>query len=96
MFNVYGEDQIEARYILTPALMERIKQLSLRTKGQYYIAFSDNRITVANNSGKNNFEIKQSKSITKDDNKMLVEFYQDLCDQFAIIDDLKLNIKIWR
>jgi len=96
MFNVYGEDQIEARYILTPALMERIKELVNRTGGDYYISFYNNKITVANNSGKNNFELKSSKSITKDHYKILVEFYQDLCDQFAIINDLKLNIKIWR
>ncbi|NDV70236.1 DUF3137 domain-containing protein [Dysgonomonas sp. 25] len=96
MFKVYGADQIEARYILTPALMERIKNLAIRTKGEFYISFYDNRITVANNSGKNNFEVKTFKSISKDNNKMLVDFYQDICDQLAIIDDLKLNIKIWK
>lgn len=96
MFNVYGADQIEARYILTPSLMERIKELAVRTKGQFYIAFYNNRITVANNSGTNNFEIKSNKSITDNDYKVMTDFYQDLCDQFAIIDDLKLNIKIWK
>lgn len=96
MFQVYGEDQIEARYILTTSLMERIKQLAIRTKGQFYISFFNNKITVANNSGKNNFELKQSKSITKNDNQLLLDFYQDLCDQFALIDELKLNVKIWK
>lgn len=96
MFNVYGGDQIEARYILSTSLMERIKELAKRTKGQFYIAFFNNRITVANNSGKNNFEIKSDKSLIANDYKILTEFYQDLVDQFAIIDDLKLNIKIWK
>ena len=95
MFKVYGGDQIEARYILTPALMERIKDLAIRTQGQYYISFYNNKITVANNSGKNNFEVGMFKSITKDDNKLLVDFYQDICDELAIINDLKLNVKIW-
>lgn len=96
MFKVYGGDQIEARYILTPSLMERIKNLAIRTKGQYYISFYNNKITVANNSGKNNFEVSTFKSIAKNDNKLLIDFYQEICDQLAIIDELKLNVKIWR
>ena len=96
MFNVYSNDQIEARYILTPSLMERIKELAVRTKGEFYIVFYNNKITVANNSGINNFETGYSKSITKNDNEMLIGFYTDLYNQFAIIDELKLNINIWK
>ena len=96
MFNVYSNDQVEARYILTPSLMERIKELAVRTKGEFYITFYNNKITVANNSGINNFEASSSKSLTKNDNEMLIGFYTDMCDQFAIIDELKLNINIWK
>lgn len=96
MFNVYASDQIEARYILTASLMERIKELAKRTKGEYYISFRNNKITVLNNSGKNNFEMKMSKSLMKNDNQVVVDFYQDICNQFAVIDDLKLNVKIWK
>ena len=96
MFNVYSNDQIEARYILTPSLMERIKELAIRTKGEFYIAFYNNKITVANNSGINNFETGYSKSITKKDNELLIGFYIDMCNQFAIIDELKLNLNIWK
>lgn len=95
LFNVYAIDQVEARYILTPSLMERIKELAKRTKGQYYIAFNHNKITVMNNNKKNNFEVGFNTSLTKNDSEVLVDFYQDLCDQFAIIDELKLNIRIW-
>ena len=96
MFRVYASDQMEARYILTPAMMERLKELAKRSKGEYYIAFYNNKITVANNSGINNFEVGYSKSISKKDNELLIEFYNDLCNQFAIIDELKLNINIWK
>ena len=96
MFNVYGKDQIESRYILTPSLMERIKQLAIQTKGQYYISFYENRITVANNSGKNTLEMKSGKSLAANDYEVLVGFYNELKDEFSIIEDLKLNIKIWR
>ena len=96
MFNVYSDDQVEARYILTPSLMERIKELAIRTKGEFYIAFYNNKITVANNSGINNFEVGFSKSLTKKDNELLIGFYTDMYNQFAIIDELKLNINIWK
>ena len=96
MFKIYASDQIEARYILTPAMMERIKNLVYRTRGQYYISFMDNNITVVNNSGRNNFEVTSAESLIANDYSLLTSFYLDICDQFAIIDDLKLNIKIWR
>ena len=96
MFSVYSNDQLEARYILTPSLMERIKELAKRTKGEFYITFYNNKITVANNSGINNFEAGLSKSLTKKENELLIGFYTDLYNQFAIIDELKLNINIWK
>jgi len=96
MFSVYAQDQIEARYILTPSLMERLKELAKRSKGEFYITFYNNKITVANNSGINNFEVGYSKSMSKKDNELLIGFYNDLCNQFAIIDELKLNINIWK
>ena len=96
MFEVHAEDQVEARYILTPTVMERIKELAKRTKGEFYIAFNNNKITVANNSNSSNFSTGgYFSSLTKDDNKLLVDFYKNICDQFTIIDDLKLNVKIW-
>lgn len=94
MYDVHGNDQIEARYILTPAMIQRIKDLSLRTKGKYFIAFNYDKITIANNNRENKFEASLFTSLTKE--STLEGFYKDLCDQFAIIDELKLNINIWK
>ncbi|NDV97214.1 DUF3137 domain-containing protein [Dysgonomonas sp. 521] len=96
MFEVYSDDQLDARYILTPSLMERIKDLAKRTKGQYYIAFHNNKITVLNNNQSSNFGIGYFESLTKDDNKLLIDFYKNISDEFTIIDDLKLNVRIWK
>lgn len=96
MFKVYAADQLTARYILTPSLMERIKELAKREKGAYHIAFYNNNITVANNSGEDHFDINLSRSITDNDNQLLIEYYTDLRNQLAIIDELKLNINIWK
>jgi len=96
MFDVYAEDQIEARYILTPSMMERIKELAKKSGGQFYIAFNNNKITVANNSQSSKFGVSYFGSLGKNDNKLFVDFYNNICNQFAIIDDLKLNVKIWK
>jgi len=96
MFDVHAEDQIEARYILTPSMMERIKGLSKKTGGQFYIAFNNNKITVANNSKTSSFGVGYFSSLSKNDNKLFVDFYNNMCNQFSIIDDLKLNVKIWK
>jgi len=95
LYDVYCNDQTEARYILTPALMERLKALNTRTTGDLFISFRNDRVSVFNNNGKNNFEAGLFKSMIKNDYKMLMDFYTDLCDQLLIIDDLKLNINIW-
>jgi hypothetical protein len=96
MFDVYSDDQIDARYILTPSLMERIKELAMRTKGQYHIAFHNNKITVLNNNQSSNFGVGYFESLTKDGNKLFIDFFNNIIDEFAIIDDLKLNIRIWK
>ncbi|MDO6490184.1 MULTISPECIES: DUF3137 domain-containing protein [unclassified Cellulophaga] len=95
LFNVYCNDQTEARYILTPALMDKIKSIANRTKGDLFISFKNNRISILNNSGLNNFEPGRFKSLSKNDNELLLEFYSNLHNQLSIIDDLKLNINIW-
>lgn len=93
LFDVYCDDQVMARYILTPALMQRIKALAERTKkGKYFMAFHNNKVSVLNNSGTDAFETGFH---TKIDAALLDKFYLDICDQLSIIDELKLNINIW-
>jgi hypothetical protein len=96
LFKVYCNDPIEARYILTPAMMERIKSLSTQVEGDLYLSFKNDKVSVLMNSGKNNFEVGEFKSIGINNNEILVGFYEDLCSQLSIIDDLKLNVKIWK
>jgi len=93
-FNVYCSDQLEARYILSPALMERLKNLEASLSGSLFISFKDDRISILNNSRKNNFEPSMFKSIIAND--LIIDFYQELIQQLEIIDSLKLNVKIWK
>ncbi len=94
LFDVYCNDQITARYILTTSLMEQIKNLSRGTKkGKYFMVFNNNKVSVLYNNGTDKFETGM---LTKLKPQMLTDFYTDLCSQFSIINELKLNINIWR
>lgn len=96
MFEVYSPDQVEARYILTPSTMERIKNIARRNKGKFYIAFNNNKITITNDNNDTKFGVGFFDSLTKNNNKLLVDFYETIRDQMSIIDELKLNMKIWK
>lgn len=93
MFDVYSDDQIEARYILTPSTMQYIKDISSKAKGNLFIFFTNNKVIAANNNRTNKFETGVT---TKLKPELLVSFYDDLYKQFSIIDDLKLNVNIWK
>jgi hypothetical protein len=93
-FKVLSHDQIEARYILTPTLMERIKRVQEKTKGKLFISFRNNLIFIANNNGFDYFEPDFYKSINTTD--YIMDYYNEITELLGIIDELKLNIKIWQ
>lgn len=55
MFDVYGSDQVEARYILTPGMMERLKDIR-RRHGGLEAVFDGGKIHLAISTGQNLFE----------------------------------------
>ncbi|MBN2841626.1 MAG: DUF3137 domain-containing protein [Sedimentisphaerales bacterium] len=93
MFSVYSSDQIEARYILTPALMQRLKDFALNNKQQVRISFVNACVFVAISLNKNLFEPRIYTSLL--DFKMLQEYYDQLMLAIGIVDELNLNCRIW-
>lgn len=91
-FTVYSSDEIEARYILTPAMMERILSLQARTEQPVHLAFKNNRAYLGVNYGRALFEpgIKASTS---------VEAIHEMAAHFAlaegVVQELDLNTRIW-
>jgi len=94
LFEVFADDQIEARYLLTTSFMERLLQLQESFKGQKIeSSFYDNNLLMMIPIKKNLFEpgsifepedfIDDSKSLLKEMNII-----------FQIIDILKLNQNI--
>jgi len=94
MYKVLSHDQIEARYILTPTFMEKIKSIQRKTKGKLLISFRNDIMYIGNNNGFDYFEPDFYKTLKNKD--VLMDYYQEIIDLLTIIDDLNLNIKIWK
>ena len=92
-FVVYGNDQIEARYILTPALMELLLAFKKRTKEKVFISFSQNKLYLAIAYFKDLFEPSVFHSLLK--YKIAMEYISTLHLAIGIVQELKLNQKLW-
>ncbi len=92
-FAVYGDDQIQARYILSTSLMERIVNFKRKTGRKIYLSFVGSKIFVAISYRKNLFEPRIFKTLLEF--TPIQEYYEDLATAIAIVQDLNLNTRIW-
>lgn len=92
-FVVYGSDQIEARYILSTRLMERILKFKQKTGKCVSLAFVDSNVFVAIPLGRNLFEPHLFKSILNF--QSIVDYIDHLQLAIGIVEDLDLNTRIW-
>ena len=92
-FVVYGTDQIEARYILTHTLMQKLLGYKKRTKQPLYVSFASKRIYIAIDYRKDLFEPSVFHSLLK--YKIAMEYVQTLHLAIGIVEELKLNQKLW-
>ena len=89
-YNVYSTDQIEARYILTPSLIERIENLKFAFKAKYVRgSFLNNKLTLAIHTGKDMFAM--GSDFKDSDVHTFEELYDDMISVLQIVDELKLN-----
>ena len=92
-FRVYATDQIEARYALTPSLMENLKLLKMRFHRPINIVLTGDKICMAIRTGRDNFEPDLRRPLV---GKGANRFYKDEIDGFLrIVEELRLNRKIW-
>ncbi|NQX43606.1 Protein of unknown function [Pedobacter steynii] len=92
-FITYSNDQVEARYILTPSMMERISELNKRSQDTISLSFTGSLVYIAFPLNGNYFEPSFSMSLL-DENLLqkdieLVEF------MYGIVNELDLNTRIW-
>lgn len=90
-FEVFATDQLEARYLLTTAFMERMLKVREAYKSnKIQFGFFDNYLLIAINTKKNMFETTSLfRSCTN--RKMIDETFEQFTSIMAIIDILKLN-----
>lgn len=92
-FITYSTDQIEARYILTPAMMERIIDLNQRSAYTISLSFNSSNLYIAFPLDQNYFEPPLFKSLTKPD--LLEQDLAVLNFMVDIVRELDLNTRIW-
>ena len=86
-FKVFAQSELEAFYILTPHMMERIIKLDNDNQGKMMLCFYNNKLHVAINDGKDSFEytsyfkkINEQNELekTSKDIKLITSFIEDL------------------
>lgn len=92
-FAVYGDDQIEARYILTHSLMKRIVDFKKKSDKELYFSFIGSKVYVAIPYPKELFEPKLFTTLL--DFEPIKEYYNDLMLAVGIVEELNLNTRIW-
>lgn len=89
-YNVYSTDQIEARYLLTPSMMERIENLKFTFKAKYVRgSFKANKLTLAIHTGKD--MLAMGSDYKDSDANTFQELYDEMISILKIVDELKLN-----
>lgn len=93
IFKVYGTDQVESRYVLTPRMMEAMVNIYKQYKRRVYFSFIGSRVYVAMSFSKDLFEPRILKSGVR------FEDMEQMNSQFSliqtIIHEMNLNTRIW-
>jgi len=90
-FRVFADDKVEARYLLTPAFMARLRDLKEKFAGKMGLsaAFMDNKLYLFLNGAKNKFETTLfSLPPSLED---AAEIKNEILELLSIIDELSLN-----
>lgn len=92
-FVTHSTDQIEARYILTPLMMESICALNDRCKYSISLSFIGNIVNIAFPLSKNYFEAPLFKSLITDE--LMQDDLSLVRHIYKVIETLDLNTRIW-
>lgn len=93
-FDVFTNDEVDARYLITPSFMQRLKNIKTAFQANgVNCAFFGNLLIIALPTTKDLFSIC---SLVKpiDDNKQYFQMYEEIVSIIKLIDHFKLNQKI--
>jgi hypothetical protein len=92
-YNVYSQNQIEARYILTTAFIERIKNIKDTFNAKYVrVSFKDKKIVILIHTGRDMFNLANFLSDIGE--KTFVQCFEEICSVLDLVEELKLNEKL--
>ncbi len=92
-FIVYGSDDIEARYVLSPAMMQRILDLRRRWRDDVRLSFFESSVCMAISHSRNLFEPSIKRPV--DCRSQLERIATEIRVCLALVEDLDLNTRIW-
>ena len=92
-FDVYTTDQVGARYALTPLLMQRLTEIYLRLGSQINAVMKEDKIYVAIETWRDNFEPRIDCSLKQD--ATIALYVDEIGALVDIVSELNLNRKIW-
>jgi len=92
-FAIYTSDQVEARYILTPSMMERLLSMRQRFGGNVRVAFKDSHVWIAV-PHKHQY-LEPSHHVSATDTTQIQRMLEEVIPFLQIVDELDLNTRIW-
>ncbi len=93
-YDVQTNDQVEARYLLTPAFMERLENLKTAfNSNQIECAFYDDKVIFAIKTKKDLFELVENIQTPLQDSKRITQFMEEIATTYEMIDYFKLDQK---
>ncbi|HSP41651.1 MAG TPA: DUF3137 domain-containing protein, partial [Luteolibacter sp.] len=92
-FNVYGSDDIEARYILSPGMMQRMLELRHRWSDEVRFSFLDSSVCIAIQHRRNLFEPHLNQPA--DCQRQLQQIAGEIRVCLDLVEQLNLNTRIW-
>lgn len=93
-FRTYAQSEHDAFYILTPSLMEKIKNLANIINGKILLCFIDNKLHVGIQNNKDSFEHSIFTKINE--NKVIEEISKDIKLITNFVDELDLDNDLFR
>ncbi len=92
-FKVVADDPVEAHYLLTPNIMERIVELRERADAPVFLSFTHDKLFIAIADGGHRFEPSLFRSLLR------FELFKNTLESLRLIlglvEELNLNRKIW-
>ena len=92
-FKVIADDPVEAHYLLTPNIMEKLVRLRRKADAPVYLSFRRNQLFIAIDNGGGWFEPTLFKSLLRVD--VFRNYVENLNLVLGIVEDLNLNRRIW-